>query len=201
MTAVIDSPAPASTARTEPGYAWPVALAGSALLVVSGLLPWTFRSDVLGNVALTANPGPMQIFVLVLAVLAIVLLLARRGILPRVDAWSDTAGALRAVGAGAATLTVLGVLGISWQLGGLANVDPGAWLGLVGAALLTAAAFRMTHREHRDLSAPRPAPGSRSSPSSCCLPPCCSARHTRWARRMPPPSSACWSSSSPRSLR
>ncbi len=111
-------------------------LVGAALLVLSGLLPWAYSFDALDGMTLLLNPSPLQVMGMLLGVLVLVGLLRARSQppgrgRPRVG-WLRGA---RAAAAGALAFTLLIVLSIAAELGGLVNVEYGGWIALVGALL------------------------------------------------------------------
>ncbi len=113
-----------------------LALVGAALLVVSGLLPWAYSFDALDGMTLELNPSPLQVMGIVLGLLVLAGLLGPRALphrrgRPRVG-WSRGA---RATAVGALVFTLLIVIAIAAELGGLVNVDYGGWVALVGALL------------------------------------------------------------------
>ncbi|MBK9724707.1 MAG: branched-chain amino acid ABC transporter permease [Actinomycetales bacterium] len=116
---------------------WYLTLAGVVLLIVGSLLSWCYDEGVLGNVSLNVNPGPIQVFMIVIAVLTLFFLLLRGGLFPVLDRLLDSARALRALGATATAFMVAVVIVIALQTSGLANADPGVFVALVGAALIT----------------------------------------------------------------
>ena len=82
-TATLPNGAPATSSVTvsRPSMQWYLTLGGVVLLIVGSLLSWCYDEGVLGNVSLNVNPGPIQIFMIVVAVLA--LLAARAVAVPR----------------------------------------------------------------------------------------------------------------------
>ena len=131
------APATSSVTVSRPSMQWYITLGGVVLLIVGSLLSWCYDEGVLGNVSLNVNPGPIQIFMIVVAVLALFFLLLRGGLFPVLDRLLDSARALRALGATATVFMAAVVLIIVLQTSGLANADPGVFVALVGAALIT----------------------------------------------------------------
>ena len=138
-TATLPNGAPATSPVTvsRPSMQWYLTLGGVVLLIVGSLLSWCYDEGVLGNVSLNVNPGPIQIFMIVVAVLALFFLLLRGGLFPVLDRLLDSARALRALGGTATAFMVAVVIVIALQTSGLANADPGVFVALVGAALIT----------------------------------------------------------------
>ena len=130
--------------------AWPIGLAGVALLVAGTFLSWSYTADVLGDLSINFYPGGVQISMIVLGLVALLFLLAHRGPLAFLGEWLDTAGALRALGLGAVVYMVITLALIAYQSGGLVNINPGGWVSLVGALLLAASGLMLLSRQHRD---------------------------------------------------
>jgi branched-chain amino acid transport system permease protein len=128
-------PLPATAARAT-------ALAGAVLALAGTFLPWTWTSEFPGDLTVTGYPGGLQVLTLVGALLTALLALSGWGV-----------GGLRWLTPGGpnssvrlAALGVLGVTGyaigaISYELGGLVNLEPGAWLAGAGALLAVVGAF------------------------------------------------------------
>jgi branched-chain amino acid transport system permease protein len=58
---------------------WPVGIAGVALVIIGSFMSWSFDRHILGDLSVYAYPGGLQILAIILALLALVLLLARAG--------------------------------------------------------------------------------------------------------------------------
>ena len=86
--------------------AWPLGLAGAALLVAGCFLSWSYTNDVLGDLSINFYPGGVQICMIVLGLVAVLFLLAQRGPLTRLGDWLDSATALRFLGLGAVAYMV-----------------------------------------------------------------------------------------------
>ncbi|WP_327237092.1 branched-chain amino acid ABC transporter permease [Streptomyces sp. NBC_01317] len=114
-----------------------LATGGGALTIVSAFLSWTWTSAFPGDLTVYGYPGGLQWLVLVAGVLTTLFGLASYGVKGLgwlVPAGADSSLKLSALAAfGTAWYTVLA---ISYQLGGLANLEPGAFV----AALATLAA-------------------------------------------------------------
>ncbi len=143
-TLIADSAAPSGRrTRRRPPLAGSLTLAaaGAAVGAASTMLPWSHSSAYPGNLTVALYPGGAQIYVLVLAVLALVLLVLRAGPLARLGeiiAPGGAGGAIRALGAGAFAVTAFTVIAIAVEVGGAVNVAGGGWLALLGTALLLA---------------------------------------------------------------
>jgi len=132
------------------GVAWSLALAGAVLLIVGCLMSWNYDPTVLGDLSIYLNPGPLQLLMVIVAVVALVLALAYRGPFSRLAQWLDVASGLTALGIGATTFMVLAVALGAIQSGGLVNVDPGSWVSLLGSLVLFGGAFMLPSTDKRD---------------------------------------------------
>ncbi len=123
-----------STSRTENlaaahGSKAPlVAIAGGALLILSGFLSWSYDDRILDDISIRFYPAGIQIYAMALGIVALgfgVLLLRR-------PAWMDPGKGLRILGV-ASVIFVLGALiAIAKQAGGIVNANEGLWVALVG---------------------------------------------------------------------
>ena len=109
-----------------------LALAGGVLLIVSGLLSWSFDDRVLQNISVRFYPLGIQIFAMVLGALAVVfgVLLMNR------PAWMSPGRGLRILGGGAVFFSLAALFAIAYQTGGLINANEGIWVALVGSVLV-----------------------------------------------------------------
>lgn len=130
--------------------AWPLGLAGVLLLVGGTFLSWSYTANVLGDLSINFYPGGVQICMIVLGLAALVALLAHQGPLRALGEWLDTAAAVRVLGLGALAYMVISLFAISYESGGLVNVNPGGYASFVGALLLTASGLMLISRQHRD---------------------------------------------------
>jgi len=135
--------------------AWPLGLAGAALLIVGSLLSWSYDSQVLGDLSISLNPGGLQILTIAFALLAVMLLLAHQGPLTALGQWADTALGLRALASWTLIFMALVIMAITLEAGGLVNVEPGGWVTLVGALVLFAASRLVLPKQTRDLAEAR----------------------------------------------
>lgn len=122
--------------RASLGSRAPVlALAGGLLLLLSGLLSWSYDDRILGDISIRLYPAGIQVYAMLLGLLAVVLavLLRRRPL------WLDPGKGLRAVGVGALVFVVTALLAVAYQAGGLLNANEGGWVALAGAVLVLAA--------------------------------------------------------------
>ncbi|WP_406001493.1 branched-chain amino acid ABC transporter permease [Streptomyces sp. NBC_00829] len=144
QTTTADTPqVPAGTAQTglvslPPHIGRALATGGGALTVVSSFLAWTWTAAFPGDLTVYGYPGGLQWLVLIAGVLTTLFGLSSygvKGLRWLTPAGADSAIKLAALG-GFATAWFT-VTAISYQLGGLANLEPGGFI----AALATLAAL------------------------------------------------------------
>jgi branched-chain amino acid transport system permease protein len=113
----------------------PLAIVGGALMIISGLLSWSYDNRILGNIAVRFYPAGIQIYSMLFGVLAVILgvLLLRR------PAWMSPARGLRILGITAIVFLVWVLGSIAYKTSGLVNLNEGGWVALVGAVLITVA--------------------------------------------------------------
>ncbi|GAB2586554.1 branched-chain amino acid ABC transporter permease [Kribbella endophytica] len=145
-----------TTGTTEPAAApskaaWPLGLAGVALVVVGSFLSWSYDGSILGDLSINFYPGGLQILAIVAALLALVLLLAERGPLSRLNVWLDTTLGLRALGITMAFYMLLVLIAITVESDGLINVNPGGWISFVGAVALLVSSRMLPLRTLHDM--------------------------------------------------
>ncbi|WP_404347980.1 branched-chain amino acid ABC transporter permease [Phycicoccus jejuensis] len=118
-----------------------LAVAGGALLLVSGLLSWSYDNRILDDVSVRFYPLGIQLYAMLLGIVALALgvLLFRR---PR---WLNPGRGLRAVGWGSVVFALAGIIAVAYQAGGLINVNEGGWVGLAGAVLVLAGGLLSPH--------------------------------------------------------
>ncbi|RII18413.1 leucine/isoleucine/valine transporter permease subunit [Streptomyces sp. YIM 130001] len=128
-------PLPTTAARATTTIGAAAALAGT-------FLAWTWTEEFPGNLTVTGYPGGLQVLTLISAALTLLFALSGYGI--RGLRWLTPGGTnsptrLLALG----TLGVAGyTLGaIATQLGGVVNLEPGAWVTGIGALIATIGAF------------------------------------------------------------
>lgn len=178
-TALLPLPAPAARIAT---------LTGAAAALAGTLLPWTWTSEFPGDLTVTGYPGGLQVLTLTGAILTLLFALTGYGI-PGLR-WLTPAGTNSPVRLLA--LATLGTTGytmgaISYELGGVVNLEPGAWVSGIGALIAVLASLALPYdvpttdgpapnawqRFRNSLAAPptpaprpsRPGPRSSSSPS------------------------------------
>ena len=115
---------------------WLLGVAGGALVALAAFLPWSYGSDALDNMTVLLYPSPLQTMGLVLGLLVVAgLLLARRMPHRQGRPRAGWAAGAKAAGTGALAFTVVIVISIAAELGGLVNVEPGGWIAVLGALL------------------------------------------------------------------
>ncbi len=136
--------APASTeSNRSDSTLWLVTLGGVVLLVAGTFMSWCYARDILGNVSIYGYPGSVQVNMLILGLVALALLLLRRGLFHRFDRLLDSARGLQVLAFSALAYMLLVFVLIAFQAPGLANADPGAYVSLVGSGLMVAGTWRM----------------------------------------------------------
>ncbi|WP_433549550.1 branched-chain amino acid ABC transporter permease [Streptomyces sp. CA-294286] len=132
-----------------PTAARAAALAGSAIALAGTFLAWTWSEEFPGNLTVTGYPGGLQTLTLTVALLTLLFTLSGYGI--KGLRWLTPGGTNSPVRLLA--LATLGTTGftmgaISVVLGGLVNLEPGAWISGTGALLATIGAFALPHDPH-----------------------------------------------------
>ncbi|MGW4650018.1 branched-chain amino acid ABC transporter permease [Kitasatospora sp. NPDC004289] len=132
-----------------------VTAAGAVLTAASSMLAWTWTDEFPGDLTYDFSPAGLQWVALGSGLVTLLFVLASYGV--RGLQWLVPAGSawpLRLLALGAVLSSWLSVTMISYQLGGLANLEPGGWVLAVGS-LLTLAAFALPE-DRRPVSAPKP---------------------------------------------
>jgi branched-chain amino acid transport system permease protein len=142
-------------------------LLGAAVSVASTFMSWTYTTDFPGDLTVSGYPGGLQIMTLIAAILTAVVALGAFGV--KGLRWLNPSRSYNSV-----LMLALGTFGTTWytvidiaaKLGGLANLDPGAWVAAVGSAALLAGGLALpVHRHPReDGDAEFAEPGSPGSP-------------------------------------
>ncbi|MFN8098233.1 MAG: branched-chain amino acid ABC transporter permease [Dermatophilaceae bacterium] len=123
----------------------PLFMAGSALLLISAFLSWSYDPKVMGDLTVYGNPAPVQYLAIILGAFGLLVGLVGRRVM-----WVNSAAAAQGLGYGALGFAGLVILSIALEAKGLINIDPGGWLALGGAILMAAGAHLMPVRPHTD---------------------------------------------------
>ncbi|TQK43827.1 amino acid/amide ABC transporter membrane protein 2 (HAAT family) [Streptomyces sp. SLBN-118] len=150
QTTTADTPrTPADSAQSglialPPSTARALATGGGALTVVSTFLSWTWTAAFPGDLTVYGYPGGLQWLVLIAGALTTLFGLSSYGV--KGLKWLTPAGAdasIRLSSLAAFSTTWFTLIAISYQLGGLANLEPGGFIaglatltGLIGALAL-----------------------------------------------------------------
>ncbi|MEU8704552.1 branched-chain amino acid ABC transporter permease [Streptomyces sp. NPDC048565] len=130
---------------------------GAALALIGTFLAWTYTSTFPGNLTVTGYPGGLQVLVLISAALTLLYALSGYGI--KGLRWLTPGGTnsptrLLAIGTFIATAyTVIAVIltkDDNGNLLGLVELEPGAWISLVGALIATVAALGLPNDQPND---------------------------------------------------
>lgn len=132
---------PHSLVGIPPHIGRALATGGGALTVVSTFLAWTWTSAFPGDLTVYGYPGGLQVLVLIGGALTALLGLSSYGV--KGLRWLTPAGAdgaLKLAALGTFTTTWYTIIAITAKLGGLVNLEPGAWIaGITSLAALLGA--------------------------------------------------------------
>ncbi|MET9766906.1 branched-chain amino acid ABC transporter permease [Streptomyces sp. NPDC006415] len=125
--------------------------AGAAIALIGTFLAWTWTAEFPGDLTVTGYPGGLQVLTLIGSVLTLLFALSGYGI--KGLRWLTPGGANSPV-----RLAAIGVLGttgftigaISVKLGGVVNLEPGAWVSLAGALIATVASLGLPADQELD---------------------------------------------------
>lgn len=123
---------PDATREQHGSKAPSIALAGGVLLLLSGLLSWSYDDRILEDISVRFSPLGIQVYAMAVGLLAIVLAL----LLPRRPVWMSPGNGLRLLGFGSSVMVLLVAGAIAYQAGGLVNLNEGAYVALIGAVLV-----------------------------------------------------------------
>ncbi|MFD7431092.1 branched-chain amino acid ABC transporter permease [Streptomyces sp. NPDC059818] len=127
ITPVLPVPTAAARAATT---------AGSALTIASTFLAWTWTDAFPGDLTVTGYPGGLQVLTLISAALTLLFALSGYGI--RGLGWLNPSGSNNAVlflALGTFATTWFAVIAITVDLGGLANLEPGAYAAAIASLI------------------------------------------------------------------
>jgi branched-chain amino acid transport system permease protein len=130
-------------AARHSGKSFPITVAGGALLVVSGLLSWSYDNTILGDISIRFYPAGIQIFAMLLGVVAIVFALLCR----RTTTWLNPGRGLLYLGTFTTITVLIALVAVTAQAGGLININEGGWVALVGALLVWAGGLTAPERD------------------------------------------------------
>ncbi|EGE45145.1 ABC-type transporter, integral membrane subunit [Streptomyces sp. ACT-1] len=132
--------------------------AGAAIALIGTFLAWTWTAEFPGDLTVTGYPGGLQVLTLVGAVLTLLFALSGYGI--KGLGWLTPGGAnspVRLAAIGTLGTTGFAIGAISVKLGGIVNLEPGAWVSLAGAIIATVAALGLpADQELDDTTRPTP---------------------------------------------
>ncbi|WP_093563418.1 branched-chain amino acid ABC transporter permease [Streptomyces sp. OspMP-M43] len=132
--------------------------AGAAIALIGTFLAWTWTAEFPGDLTVTGYPGGLQVLTLVGAVLTLLFALSGYGI--KGLGWLTPGGAnspVRLAAIGTLGTTGFAIGAISVKLGGVVNLEPGAWVSLAGAIIATVAALGLpADQELDDTTRPTP---------------------------------------------
>ena len=117
-------------------------VAGAAIALVGTFLAWTWTSEFPGDLTVNGYPGGLQVLTLIVAALTLLFAVAGYGV--RGMRWLTPGGTnspTRLLALGTFGVTAYSIGAISVKLGGLANLEPGAYVSLVGAIIAVIAAL------------------------------------------------------------
>ncbi|MGW5419039.1 branched-chain amino acid ABC transporter permease [Streptomyces sp. NPDC003943] len=138
----ITAPAAEAPAKAT-GLLW-TAVAGSVATVASAFLAWTWTAEFPGDLTIYGNPAPLQLLTLVGAVLTGLYALSALGI--KGLGWLTPTGArkpLWILALGTFATTLFTAIAIIVELGHLVDLEPGAVVAVVAAAVPAIAAFKL----------------------------------------------------------
>ncbi|MGQ4515960.1 ABC transporter permease subunit [Streptomyces sp. DW26H14] len=121
-----------------------IVLVGGAATIVSAFMSWTWTSDFPGDLTVYGYPAGLQIIAIVGGLLTVLFALGRKNI--RGLGWLNPARATNPVflaAVSAFVVTWFTAIAISVDLGGLVNLDPGAYVAVVGGLLAVLGALAL----------------------------------------------------------
>ncbi|MFD5325868.1 branched-chain amino acid ABC transporter permease [Streptomyces sp. NPDC127092] len=133
----------AKTPAAPTGLLWTI-VAGSAAAVASTFLAWTWTTAFPGNLTVYGYPAPLQMLTLVGAVLTGAHALAALGV--KGLGWLIPTGARKALwilALGTFATTLFTAISIIVELGALVDLEPGAGVAVVAAAVPAIAAYKL----------------------------------------------------------
>ncbi|MGW4159652.1 branched-chain amino acid ABC transporter permease [Streptomyces sp. NPDC004788] len=131
------------------GLLWTI-VAGSVATVASAFLAWTWTAEFPGDLTIYGNPAPLQLLTLVGAVLTGLHALSALGI--KGLGWLTPTGTrkpLWILALGTFATTLFTAIAIIVELGHLVDLEPGAVVAVVAAAVPAIAAFKLADDTHK----------------------------------------------------
>ncbi|MCX5396398.1 branched-chain amino acid ABC transporter permease [Streptomyces sp. NBC_00102] len=125
-----------------PATARAVTTAGAAVSLAGTFLAWTWTDEFPGDLTVTGYPGGLQVLTLVGSLITLLLALSGYGI--RGLGWLTPGGtnaSVRFAALGILATTGYAAGAITVDLGGVVNLEPGAWVSLAGSLVAALGAF------------------------------------------------------------
>ncbi|MFD9360032.1 branched-chain amino acid ABC transporter permease [Streptomyces sp. NPDC060031] len=141
------APAKQGTAPAALLYA---VIGGSLLTVVSAFLAWTWTAEFPGDLTYYGSPAPIQTLSLIGALLTAAYALSALGV--KGLRWLTPTGARKPVwilALGTLAGTWFTVIAIATVLGGVVNLEPGAYVALAGSLIPALAAYKLPDDSHK----------------------------------------------------
>ncbi|MEW1688000.1 branched-chain amino acid ABC transporter permease [Streptomyces sp. NPDC091265] len=123
--------------------------AGAALALAGTFLAWTWTNQFPGDLTVTGYPGGLQVLTLISAALTLLLALSGYGI--RGLNWLTPGGTnspVRLLALGTFGVTAYTIGAITYDLGGVVNLEPGAWVSGIGSLIAVIAAHGLPADQH-----------------------------------------------------
>ncbi len=117
-----------------------LALAGAVLLLVSGLLSWSYE-PILGDISIRFWPVTLQVYAMVIGLVALVVALVATGPLRRWSGHIDAGRGLRTIGVTGVVYAAGSLLAVTLETDGLINANEGVWIALVASVLVAVGGF------------------------------------------------------------
>ncbi len=117
-----------------------LATVGAVLLIVSGLLSWSYE-PILGDISIRFWPITLQVYAMVIGAMSLLVALVAIGPLRRWAEHIDAGRGLRTIGVTGVFFSAGSLLAISIETSGLINANEGVWLALVASLLVAVGGF------------------------------------------------------------
>ncbi|WP_103531056.1 branched-chain amino acid ABC transporter permease [Streptomyces sp. SM11] len=154
------------TTNTKPAASALIALpaarhlttAGAAITLIGTFLAWTWTAEFPGDLTVTGYPGGLQVLTLIGAALTLLFALSGYGIKGlHLLTPGGTNSPVRLAALGVLGTTGYAIGAIAAKLGGVVNLEPGAWVSLAGAIIATVASLGLpSDQELDDTTRPTP---------------------------------------------